>query len=123
MTRHSGLDSVEWSSPETSALFVGQENTKDSGSSSTPVGAIVGGVVGGVAGICIIAAIIWFLRRRHRRQLEKTESAPEPEKFEKVPTVPTELGGTMSSAELGETRSAVVLGGPVELDSSTTMRE
>ncbi|PBK60992.1 hypothetical protein ARMSODRAFT_965358 [Armillaria solidipes] len=41
--------------------------SSSSGSSSN-TGAIVGGVVGGVVGLAIIAALIFFLVRRHRRR-------------------------------------------------------
>lgn len=80
----SGLESVEWSSSEVSALFAketrgpGEEEGEDERGgngdgtdgeplpSSTPVGAIIGGVVGGVGGIALVAGIAWFVLRRRR---------------------------------------------------------
>ncbi|KAK0186966.1 hypothetical protein F5146DRAFT_758987 [Armillaria mellea] len=43
-------------------------SSSSSSGSSSNTGAIVGGVVGGIVGLAIIAALIFFLVRRHRRR-------------------------------------------------------
>ncbi|KIK61855.1 hypothetical protein GYMLUDRAFT_42271 [Collybiopsis luxurians FD-317 M1] len=42
-------------------------SSSSSSSSSTPIGAIVGGVVGGIATVAILAAGLFYCRRRHKR--------------------------------------------------------
>jgi hypothetical protein len=75
----SGLDNMDWSS-EVKALFIpdsgekepddgpGENTPEPKPRSTTPTGAIVGGTVGGVAGLGIIVAFVWLLKRRKAQQ-------------------------------------------------------
>ena len=72
---------VTWDDPVVEDLFVqstsasssGEENSgadpsdDGAGTSSPNAGAIAGGVVGGVAGLALIAALFWFLKRSRQR--------------------------------------------------------
>lgn len=42
-------------------------SSSPSHSSGSNTGAIVGGVLGGIAGLALVAALIWFLRRKNRK--------------------------------------------------------
>ncbi|KAH9907521.1 hypothetical protein F4778DRAFT_544958 [Xylariomycetidae sp. FL2044] len=80
------LNDVAWSDEEVKTLFTiidtspsstspdpsessssSESGSSDSSPSSSP-GAIAGGTIGGVAGVTAIALLVWFLRRRQRRQ-------------------------------------------------------
>ncbi|ORY54990.1 hypothetical protein BCR35DRAFT_316053 [Leucosporidium creatinivorum] len=57
------------SAKQTSAAAGSSDSSSGGGGSSTPIGAIVGGVVGGIAAITIIAVILFYLKRKHDRQV------------------------------------------------------
>lgn len=59
-----------------------------SGSSKSNTGAIVGGAVGGVVGGVLLAALGFFLYRRHKKR-----SHSSPPVYSQVPGQPSELGG------------------------------
>lgn len=76
--------SVTWSSDEVQKLFAVENKSGLPGSggvsdgdnpdsqptdpkSTTPIGAIVGGVVGGLAVLAVIAAVVFFMKRRKRK--------------------------------------------------------
>ena len=70
-----------WTEEDVQGWFVksgGGSGTTDTGddkeSDGAPAGAIAGGVVGGLAVLAIIAAILWFVRRRARRHVERSDA-------------------------------------------------
>lgn len=67
------------------------------GPSKTNTGAIAGGVVGGVAALAIIATLVFFLRRRKRRENPRPETPPTAVRDQK----PAELGQGQSPQMLG----------------------
>ncbi|KAL9629853.1 MAG: hypothetical protein Q9204_005043 [Flavoplaca sp. TL-2023a] len=132
-----GPSTSTWDSPGVQRLFSrnmgssGAAGTTSSATSSeestpSPTGAIVGGVVGGIAGLCLVAGLAWWLRRRKRRtthgnhenpsqedRLQSEMSAQERPFDHEMPDDyrPYEMDGTHSAAEMAAAYSAAELYG------------
>ncbi|KAL8716468.1 MAG: hypothetical protein Q9225_006206 [Loekoesia sp. 1 TL-2023] len=97
--QQNGTSSVQWNDPMVREFFARSlpaetgpsanttttsPNPATSHTSSSHTGAIAGGVIGGLAGICVLAAFIfWFLRRRKQK---KASSRPYQHKAEMADT-------------------------------------
>ncbi|KAL8959457.1 MAG: hypothetical protein Q9183_005632 [Haloplaca sp. 2 TL-2023] len=88
--RESSSSSTSSTSPTNApnAELANQNDQSSEPDSGTPVGAIAGGVIGGVAALALLAAAIWFLRRRSKKNGQQKQAQYAEEQYAPVPPDP-----------------------------------